>query len=82
MREIKILYLYPDMLNLYGDRGNIQAIKYRAEKRDITVKIDYHYLDGQAPDFSSYDIVFSGGGADKEQALVATDMMKYKENIR
>lgn len=82
MKEIKILYLYPDMLNLYGDRGNIQAIRYRAEKRGITVQVDYHYLNGQAPDFCSYDIVFSGGGADKEQALVAADMMQYKENIQ
>lgn len=82
MKEIKILYLYPDMLNLYGDRGNIEAIQYRAEKRGITVKIDYHYLGGQAPDFCSYDVVFSGGGADKEQALVAIDMMQYKEEIK
>lgn len=82
MKEIKILYLYPDMLNLYGDRGNIQALKYRAEKRGITVYIDYYYLDGDAPDFSEYDIVFSGGGADKEQALVAKDMMKYKDEIK
>lgn len=82
MKEIKILYLYPDMLNLYGDRGNIQALKYRAEKRGITVQIDYHYLGGQAPDFCSYDIVFSGGGADKEQALVAVDMLQYKEEIK
>lgn len=82
MKEIKILYLYPDMLNLYGDRGNIQAIQYRAEKRGITVNIDYYYIGGQAPDFSSYDIVFSGGGADKEQALVAEDMLQYKENIK
>lgn len=82
MKEIKILYLYPDMLNLYGDRGNIQAIRYRAEKRGITVQVDYHYLNGQTPDFCSYDVVFSGGGADKEQALVAEDMMQYKENIQ
>ena len=82
MRKIKVLYLYPDMLNLYGDRGNIQALQYRAEKREIKVNIDYHYLGGEAPDFSQYDIVFSGGGADKEQALVAKDMMQYKEEIR
>lgn len=82
MKEIKILYLYPDMLNLYGDRGNIQVIQYRAEKREIEVKVDYYYLNGQAPDFCSYDIVFSGGGADKEQALVAVDMKQYKENIQ
>ncbi len=52
MKEIKILYLYTRYtLNLYGDRGNIQAIRYRAEKRGITVQIDYYYLEGQAPDF-------------------------------
>ncbi len=80
--EIKILHLYPDMLNLYGDRGNIQALQYRMEKRGITANIDYYYIGGQAPDFSSYDIVFSGGGADKEQALVAKDMMQYKDKIK
>ena len=52
MEEIKILHLYPDMLNLYGDRGNIQALKYRAEKRGINVIVDYYYLGGEAPDFS------------------------------
>lgn len=82
MKEIKILHLYPDMLNLYGDRGNIQALQYRIEKRGITACIDYYYIGGQAPDFSAYDIVFSGGGADKEQALVAADMMQYKESIK
>lgn len=82
MKEIKILYLYPDMLNLYGDRGNIQALQYRIEKRGMTAVINYHYLGGQAPDFSAYDIVFAGGGADKEQALVAEDMQKYKESIK
>ena len=82
MREIKILYLYPDMLNLYGDRGNIQALQYRIEKREMKANIDYYYLGGEAPDFSNYDIVFSGGGADKEQMLVAKDMMQYKEAIK
>lgn len=82
MKEIKILYLYPDMLNLYGDRGNIQALQYRIEKRDIKAIIDYYYLGGETPNFSDYDIVFSGGGADKEQMLVAKDMMQYKENIQ
>jgi CobQ-like glutamine amidotransferase family enzyme len=35
MRELKILYLYPDILELYGDFGNIQILKYRLEKRGI-----------------------------------------------
>ena len=82
MKEIKILHLYPDMLNLYGDRGNIQALQYRIEKRNMKAIVDYYYLGGQAPDFCAYDIVFSGGGADREQALVAADMLQYKEDIK
>lgn len=82
MKEIKILYLYPDMLNLYGDKGNIQALQYRSKKRGVETIIDHYYLGGQAPDFSAYDIVFSGGGADKEQALVSVDIMKYRESIK
>ncbi len=82
MKEIKILYLYPDMLNLYGDRGNIQALKYRIEKRNMKAIIDHYYMGDEEPNFSEYDVVFAGGGADKEQALVAEDMMKYKEGIK
>lgn len=82
MKEINILYLYPDMLNLYGDRGNIQALKYRIEERGIRANIEYYYIEQEEPEFSKYDIIFSGGGADKEQELVAKDMMKYKESIQ
>ena len=40
MKEIKILYLYPDMLELYGDYGNIQVLKYRIEARGYKAIID------------------------------------------
>lgn len=82
MKELKILYLYPDMLELYGDYGNIQVLKYRMEKRNITCKIDQYSIGDTAPDFSSYDIVFAGGGADNEQSILAEDLVKYKENIK
>ena len=70
MREIKILYLYPDILDLYGDIGNIKVLKYRMEKRGISVIVDTYSIDDNAPDFSSYDIVVSGGGADNEQKIL------------
>ena len=40
MKEIKILYLYPDILDLYGDIGNIKVLKYRLEQRGYTATID------------------------------------------
>ena len=50
MKEIKILYLYPDMLELYGDYGNIQVLKYRIESRGYTVIIDRYSIGDEAPD--------------------------------
>lgn len=82
MNEIRILYLYPDILDLYGDVGNIKVLKYRAEKRGIKVYIDEYTIGDKVPDFSSYDIVFSGGGADNEQKILSDDLIKYVENIK
>lgn len=82
MKEIRILYLYPDILDLYGDVGNIKVLKYRMEKRGIDVIVDTYSIDDNAPDFSSYDIVVSGGGADNEQKILSEDLVKYKEQIK
>ena len=82
MKEIKILYLYPDILELYGDFGNIQVLKYRIEKRGYKAIIDQYSIGDEAPDFSSYDLVFAGGGADNEQSILSEDLIKYKENIK
>ena len=82
MKEIKILYLYPDMLELYGDYGNIQVLKYRIEARGYTAIVDRYSIGDEAPDFNDYDIVFAGGGADNEQSILADDLVKYKDNIK
>ena len=82
MKEIKILYLYPDILELYGDFGNIQVLKYRIEKICYKAIIDQYSIGDEAPDFSSYDLVFAGGGADNEQSILSEDLIKYKENIK
>lgn len=79
---LKILYLYPDMLELYGDYGNIQVLKYRIESRGYQAIIDRYSIGDDAPNFNDYDIVFAGGGADNEQSILAEDLVKYKENIQ
>ena len=82
MKELKILYLYPDILELYGDYGNIQVLKYRLEKRGINAIIEQYSIGDNSPDFNSFDLVFAGGGADQEQGILADDLIKYKDNIK
>ena len=70
-------HLYPDQLNLYGDRGNILTLRQRCLRRGI----DLHVVglgigDALAPD--EYDMLFIGGGQDKEQAPVAQDLHDTK----
>lgn len=82
MKELKILYLYPDILELYGDYGNIQVLKYRLEKRGYKAIIEKYSIGDKEPDFKNYDLVFAGGGADQEQSILAKDLIKYKDNIK
>ena len=56
--------------------------KYRIEKRGYKAIIDQYSIGDEAPDFSSYDLVFAGGGADNEQSILSEDLIKYKENIK
>ena len=82
MKELKILYLYPDILELYGDYGNIQVLRYRLEKRGFKAIIETYSIGNPPPDFKSYDLVFAGGGADQEQGILAEDLIKYKDSIK
>jgi lipid II isoglutaminyl synthase (glutamine-hydrolysing) len=76
--DLNICHLYPDLLNVYGDIGNILILKYRAEKRGIKVNI-HNISMGDVFDKNLYDIVFFGGGQDYEQSIVALDLKKNKQ---
>ena len=82
MKELRVLYLYPDILELYGDYGNIQVLRYRLEQRGFKAIIETYSIGDAAPNFSSYDLVFAGGGADQEQSILSTDLIKYKKEIK
>ncbi|MFX0548147.1 type 1 glutamine amidotransferase [Hathewaya histolytica] len=77
--ELNICHLYPDLLNVYGDYGNILVLKYRAEKRGI--KVNIHNLSiGEEFQNDLYDIVLFGGGQDFEQSIVSNDILETKKN--
>jgi CobQ-like glutamine amidotransferase family enzyme len=77
MLSIDICHLYPDILNLYGDRGNVIALKMRSLWRGIGVNIHNVSLeDPFCPEI--YDIVFLGGGQDYEQQIIRQDLIEEK----
>ena len=75
--ELNICHLYPDILNLYGDRGNIITMKRRLEGRGIKVNIDECSI-GQPLNADKYDIFFIGGGQDFEQEVLLRDLSSGK----
>ena len=75
--EIKICHLYPDILNLYGDQGNILCLKRRLEWRNIDCSVTEVSI-GARPDFSDFDLFFIGGGQDFEQGVLLDDLAAGK----
>ncbi|PIS21542.1 glutamine amidotransferase [candidate division WWE3 bacterium CG08_land_8_20_14_0_20_41_15] len=75
--NLKIGWLYPDLLNLYGDRGNIECLMNRLKWRDISVDLIGISLKDKN-NFKEIDILFSGGGPDLSQKLVAEDFLHNK----
>lgn len=73
--ELRIAHLYAHFLNIYGDRGNIIALSQRARWRNIDVKCEAIDL-GSEIDPSYYDFYFVGGGQDKQQIVIAEDLLK------
>ena len=66
---VRLAHLYPKLMNLYGDRGNIICLRCRCEGRGIALEIDELDLGGRL-DPKRYDLIFMGGGQDREQRRV------------
>lgn len=79
MYELNICHLYPDLLNLYGDRGNVIALSRRSQWRGINVTISDISM-GDEFNAENYDIIFLGGGQDYEQEIIQDDVLNQKGN--
>jgi CobQ-like glutamine amidotransferase family enzyme len=80
MKNVNILHLYYDLMNLYGEYGNIIALRDAFKQQGIEVNIDKKSL-GDTIDFMKYDIVYIGEGSEFNQELVRQDILKYKDDI-
>lgn len=79
-KSVKIAHLFPELLNLYGDTGNMLTLVKRLEWRGMNAEIAEVGLDGSLS-FSAFDIVFIGGGSDREQEIVARRLQKFKREL-
>lgn len=79
--KLTIGHLYPDLLNLYGDRGNIQCLMKRCLWRGIEAETIAFELDDNI-DFSNLDIVLLGGGSDREQMLVCEKLKEIQKDFK
>jgi lipid II isoglutaminyl synthase (glutamine-hydrolysing) len=76
---LRLLALYPEQMNIYADRGNILFLQRRTEWRGI----DFEYAaagPGDGFDPAAHDLVYIGGGQDRDQVLVAEDMLRTKRD--
>ena len=79
--KVVIGHLYPDYLNIYADRGNIAVFERRAAWRGIELEVEEI---GPEDDVraGAYDLLYIGGGQDREQALIAPDLAAKGENVK
>jgi lipid II isoglutaminyl synthase (glutamine-hydrolysing) len=74
---LRVCALYPDLMNIYADRGNIAILRARCEWRGLGFELSASGL-GERLDSSSADLFYMGGGQDRDQAAVARDMVATK----
>lgn len=75
--KLRLLSLYPDQMNIYADRGNIIFFERRCEWRGIEFEVTRCGL-GEGFDPGAYDLIYMGGGQDRDQQVVAADLVATK----
>jgi CobQ-like glutamine amidotransferase family enzyme len=78
---IRVAHLYPEYLNIYADRGNIAVLANRAAWRGIELVVEPVSV-GEALPPGAHDLIYVGGGQDREQALIAPDLAAKGAAIR
>ena len=77
MTRFTVGWLYPDLMNIYGDRGNIVTLLKRAQWRGFDARL-VELRKGSSNGMEDVDVFFFGGGQDREQALVYDDLLEHK----
>ncbi len=78
-RELRVCALYPDLMNIYADRGNLLVLERRCAWRGIGFRLTASGL-GEGVDPDAHDLFYLGGGQDRDQRLCAEDLIETKRD--
>jgi lipid II isoglutaminyl synthase (glutamine-hydrolysing) len=78
-RRLRVCALYPDLMNIYADRGNLLMLERRCAWRGIGFELALSSL-GEPLDASAHDLFYLGGGQDRDQRLCAEDLLETKRD--
>ena len=81
MKTFKIAHLYYDLLNLYGENGNIKFLKSRLEEQNIKVETHFISIENQI-DFNKYDLYYIGTGSKENLSLALNHLSNYKNELK
>jgi CobQ-like glutamine amidotransferase family enzyme len=77
--KLRVCSLYPELMNIYADRGNLQLLRARCQWRGIGFELAGATL-GETVDPDAHDLFYIGGGQDRDQAMCAQDMVRTKKD--
>lgn len=78
---IKVLHLYYDLLNLYGEQGNILALKRAFKNQNVEIEVDYLSVQDKI-DFQKYDLVYLGSGSTENLLIALEDIKRHKKELK
>ena len=81
MKTIKIAHLYYDLMNLYGENGNVRALEKTLNEQGINPIIDKLTIKDNI-NFNKYDVFYLGTGSEDDFKLVLADIIKYQSDIK
>ena len=81
MKTINVLHLYYDLMNMYGENGNMRALVKSLEKQGLKVIVDFKSL-GEQIEFDKYNFIYIGTGTDENYELAKEDLRKYTNEIK
>lgn len=81
MKKIKIAHLYYDLMNLYGENGNVRYLSKKLEEQGFDTSVHFLTINDEI-DFTKYDIYYIGMGSDDNKLIVLEDILKYKKDIK
>ena len=78
---IKVLHLYYDLLNLYGEQGNILALKRAFKNQNVEIEVDYLSVQDKI-DFKKYVLVYLGSGSTENLLIALEDIKRHKKELK